>query len=390
MKNCVTCEKELTGKQVKYCSNNCAQRYRRQYEREILSVNKMCPVCNKSVPELNKKYCSNTCSNKYHHNKEQKSLNRTYSFTCVICNISFSGTSTNFKYCSDECRQKAKQIYGKKYYSEKRGGCKLYNKICPICNQVFIGNRLNQKTCNLHRCRQTYYKNRAHTNYIARRGTLPNYGKGVCPQCGKIFQRKSGGHIYCTKKCNKRRHGNVKFPIIRKCKHCGVNFQAKRNTHIYCCMPCRYDATRDRQRKQDVVRRTYYHNVVVSSYPHLTTEKQFHRWFNNSIYFFGFSKLEKTSPDFPDVIAVTYDGKQVRIELEYNAKNFIQHKHDPDQCDLIISYYKEQGVKEIAGLPVLSLYEKIGEDLKPTKYFQEIFKKSQEMLESIVKVSIYS
>ena len=51
--------------------------------------------------------------------------------------------------------------------------------------------------------------------------------------------------------------------------------------------------------------------------------------------------IEEIKPGFPDCIGRRYIGKgweRVAIEFEYQSKNFVQHGHDPTDCDLIICW----------------------------------------------------
>lgn len=56
----------------------------------------------------------------------------------------------------------------------------------------------------------------------------------------------------------------------------------------------------------------------------------------------GFSHLEQIRTAFPDAIGMQRlpNGRlqKVRIEFEYESKNFEQHNHDPNQCDIIICW----------------------------------------------------
>lgn len=56
----------------------------------------------------------------------------------------------------------------------------------------------------------------------------------------------------------------------------------------------------------------------------------------------GFSHLEQVRTQFPDAIGMRHlpDGRlqRVRIEFEYESKNFEQHHHDPNQCDVIVCW----------------------------------------------------
>lgn len=51
--------------------------------------------------------------------------------------------------------------------------------------------------------------------------------------------------------------------------------------------------------------------------------------------------IEEIKPGFPDCIARRFVGKgwkRVRIEFEYQSKNFVQHKHNPIDCDIIVCW----------------------------------------------------
>lgn len=56
----------------------------------------------------------------------------------------------------------------------------------------------------------------------------------------------------------------------------------------------------------------------------------------------GFSHLEQIRTEFPDAIGMQYlpnnKLRRVKIEFEYESKNFEQHNHNPDQCDIIVCW----------------------------------------------------
>lgn len=56
---------------------------------------------------------------------------------------------------------------------------------------------------------------------------------------------------------------------------------------------------------------------------------------------------------YPDAV-IRKNGIEYRTEFEFRARNFLEHKHDPRQCDLIICW--ENDFTESA-LPVLALSE---------------------------------
>jgi hypothetical protein len=112
------------------------------------------------------------------------------------------------------------------------------------------------------------------------------------------------------------------------------------------------------------------------------SEKSFEKWFKNNYVILGLKRLRKIDRMFPDVIAETYSGEILRIELELCAPNFKAHGHDPMGCDLIISFVKPFNKKDILGVPIISIFNAKGliagasdydpESLVLTDYFQKM------------------
>lgn len=51
--------------------------------------------------------------------------------------------------------------------------------------------------------------------------------------------------------------------------------------------------------------------------------------------------IEEIKPGYPDCIARRFIGKgweRVSIEFEFQSKNFVQHGHDPQNCDIIVCW----------------------------------------------------
>lgn len=51
--------------------------------------------------------------------------------------------------------------------------------------------------------------------------------------------------------------------------------------------------------------------------------------------------IEEIKPGFPDCVARRFTGKgweRVLIEFEYSSSNFRQHKHDPNDCDIVVCW----------------------------------------------------
>lgn len=75
---------------------------------------------------------------------------------------------------------------------------------------------------------------------------------------------------------------------------------------------------------------------------------------------------------FPDAV-LSKDGIQWRVEFEYRASNFIQHKHDARECDLIICWNNDYPDSPI---PILS----INSSSWKTESFQKADPKDVEIL----------
>lgn len=51
--------------------------------------------------------------------------------------------------------------------------------------------------------------------------------------------------------------------------------------------------------------------------------------------------IEEIKPGFPDCVARRFTGRgweKVRIEFEYKSSSFVEHKHDPSQCDILVCW----------------------------------------------------
>lgn len=71
--------------------------------------------------------------------------------------------------------------------------------------------------------------------------------------------------------------------------------------------------------------------------------------------------IEEIKPGFPDCIARRFTGKgweRLRVEFEHTSRNFKQHGHDPEGCDLIICW--EHNWKDCP-LEVIELKDRIKE-----------------------------
>ena len=90
--------------------------------------------------------------------------------TCLRCGKLFYPTTSNQKYCSEECRKQK------------------YEKVCPICGKTFYTESKNRIYCSP----QCYGKTRRSKEIK------------VCPICGKVFSPTSKGQICCSRSCGQR------------------------------------------------------------------------------------------------------------------------------------------------------------------------------------------
>lgn len=81
---------------------------------------------------------------------------------------------------------------------------------------------------------------------------MNKYGKGICPHCGKEFERKSGSHIFCSEECWKGNQRAVRDRVDAElyrggedacCKWCGKWFKRPyKSKKYYCSNECKYKA----------------------------------------------------------------------------------------------------------------------------------------------------
>lgn len=66
---------------------------------------------------------------------------------CKQCGKEFTPTHGNQKYCSVECRSKAKKVLDQQYYNKKQEEKTLEIAVCGYCKTQFIKNHGNQIYC---------------------------------------------------------------------------------------------------------------------------------------------------------------------------------------------------------------------------------------------------
>jgi hypothetical protein len=92
-------------------------------------------------------------------------------------------------------------------------------------------------------------------------------------------------------------------------------------------------------------------------------------------------RIEEIKAGYPDCIAYKRIGneeKLVRIEFEYNSRNFVAHKHDPSKCDCIVCWHHDwPDIPE--SLEVIELKRYFGVSFKV--WIQPVIKKQWTSLE---------
>lgn len=94
--------------------------------------------------------------------------------------------------------------------------------------------------------------------------------------------------------------------------------------------------------------------------------------------------IEEIRIKYPDCVARRYTGKgweRVYIEFEYQASNFLQHGHDPSECNIIVCWendLSETDKKKLPGIEVFELKSLIEElDSKPVQEAEKVIQKSE-------------
>ena len=103
--------------------------------------------------------------------------------------------------------------------------------------------------------------------------------------------------------------------------------------------------------------------------------------------------IEEIRIKYPDCVARRYTGKgweRVYIEFEYKASNFIQHKHDPKECNMIVCWQNDLSPaqrKTLKGIEVIELCTLIEElENLPIEEPDKVDKKSEYDIEHHFKV----
>lgn len=230
VQTCKHCGKEFTGRKRKYCSNKCCKVAHCQGETPAMSNRAKqlkCIVCSKDYEgQNNSKYCSIECRNKRKVSKAKNKRIKSYTYICKYCGVEYHPKAKDRnQYCSRQCADSAKAkkcktcnkiitgIKGNYCSDECKDKYKEINpitqvipvmNICILCGKEFKGNK-NGKYCS-DKCR--YIERKSSNKYLddlkrARNNYTPKQLKTfTCKTCGEKFKSKSGHALYCNKKCN--------------------------------------------------------------------------------------------------------------------------------------------------------------------------------------------
>jgi len=94
--------------------------------------------------------------------------------------------------------------------------------------------------------------------------------------------------------------------------------------------------------------------------------------------------IEEIRLKYPDCVARRYTGKgweRVYIEFEYRASSFIQHGHDPEECNIIVCWHNDlsdSDKKKLPGIEIIELCSLIEEfENKPIEEPDKVIQKSK-------------
>src|SRR3989344_4613565 len=71
--------------------------------------------------------------------------------------------------------------------------------------------------------------------------------------------------------------------------------------------------------------------------------------------------IEEVRTKYPDCVARRYTGtgwKRVYIEFEFQSSNFLQHGHNPKECDIIVCWeddLSQEKKKQLEGVEIIEL-----------------------------------
>lgn len=92
----------------------------------------------------------------------------------------------------------------------------------------------------------------------------------------------------------------------------------------------------------------------------ISNERIFQAVISSSVHLqrqLGWQRIIRSSTQCPDMNVEIIGGDVLRVELEYDASNFVLHGQKPWVVDLIISFCRRDSVRFVCGVPVWSFYK---------------------------------
>lgn len=237
-------------------------------------------------------------------------------------------------------------------------------KICPGCTEEFFSSYVDKKWCST-ACRTKHNNPKPKWKNIT----------AICSVCNKKYLKDIHNKIYCSSECREV-----------------ANIDNRKKSHN------KYKFLKYLKKKEDSKLKNSAQEKYLSIFNDIRFYKEadFEHWFKNNFNLFGIKRLVKIDIWYPDVIAELYNGNIIRIELELNASNFIDHNHDPSKCEMIISFVRREKDAYIKGVPVISIFtgkfnsrggntDYDPSSLKLTDYFINLTKNFENQINKFIK-----
>lgn len=173
--------------------------------------------------------------------KEEIARARKVSVRCKICGTLFDvprRIARKARYCSDECRAKARELR-KTTYPEIR------EKACETCGKLFMPKS--------HGSLRPSDKAKYCSKKCATEGQMKYK---TCPVCGTVFHSPKGRRKYCSDNCVQIALRKLKtHHIVRQCIQCGKQIslspsQAKKTNKLFCSKACEAEHNYDKNKEQ--------------------------------------------------------------------------------------------------------------------------------------------
>lgn len=155
---------------------------------------------------------------------------------CEYCGNEFKRKSPNQKFCSANCREKA------------RRQIEIVKRKCKNCGKEFEVNSTNgmKQYCSKHCC-DIFNNNKRLKKPPKKEKVLRK-----CKTCGKEFYVGTHAKLYCSEKCKPYTYVKKGHPTT-ECPICHKEFQKKASTHRYCSTACYLKAVYERKKELNYV-----------------------------------------------------------------------------------------------------------------------------------------